>query len=86
VTCPLGNNPCTIPVGGTLIVTLVNDGGLAGTYSLTGPGLQGPNGALQGGGSVSVSVRDTIEQHDRLATLTISGAGGLNQTVNVLVQ
>ena len=46
VTCPLGSNPCTISVGGTLTVTLVNDGGLQGAYSLSGPGLQGPNDEL----------------------------------------
>jgi hypothetical protein len=86
VTCPISSAPCTIPIGGTLTVTLINDGQSAGSYSLSGPGLQGPNGALTGGGSVSVTVRDTVEQHDRLATLTISGAGGLSQAVPVLVQ
>jgi hypothetical protein len=86
VTCPLGNDPCTITTGGTLTVTLVNDGGAAGTYSVQGPGLQGPNGALTGGNSVSITVRDTIGAHDRLATLTITGEGGLNQAVPVLVK
>jgi hypothetical protein len=69
-----------------LTVTLVNDGGLAGAYSLSGPGLQGPNGALSGGASVSVTVRDTVKQSDRLATLKIVGAGGLDLAVNVLVK
>ena len=86
VTCPLGSNPCTIAKGGTLTVTLVNDGGSAGTYSLSGPGLQGPNGALSGGSSVSVTVRDTVEQPDRLATLRIVGAGGLDQAVPVIMK
>jgi hypothetical protein len=86
VTCPGGNSPCTIPVGGTLTVTLVNDGGSPGNYSMSGPGLQGPNGALTGGGSVSVTVRDTVERPDRLATLTISGTGGLQLAVPVLVK
>jgi hypothetical protein len=86
ITCPLGSDPCTISPGGTLTVTLVNDGGSAGSYSVGGPGLQGPNGALSGESSVSVTVRDTVGTSDRLAPLTINGAGGLSQTVNVLVK